>query len=88
MGGEQGEMGNCEKLPKNTSGNVHKKCVNLIGNRRKIGQTWDNLGEITSKRLLDQAQAQVSYTPPFGGRSHSIPQRMVSDVEPLVKSSF
>ena len=32
------------------------------------------------ERVLDQAQARASYTPPFGGRSRSIPQCMVSDV--------
>ena len=40
------------------------------------------------ERLLDQAQAQASYTPPFGGHSRSIPQGMIFDVQPLVKSLF
>ena len=38
------------------------------------------------ERLLDQAQARVSYTPLFGGHSRSIPQGMIFDVQPLVKS--
>ena len=46
-------------------------------------------GQITSKRgLLDQARARASYTPPFGGRSRSIPQGMILDVQLLVKSLF
>ena len=40
------------------------------------------------ERLLDQAQARASYTPLFGGHSHSIPQGMIFDVQPLVKSLF
>ena len=38
--------------------------------------------------LLDQAQARTPYTPPFGGHLRGIPQAVVSDVKPLVKSSF
>ena len=38
------------------------------------------------ERLLDQAQARASYTPPFGGHSRSIPQGMTCDAQPLVKS--
>ena len=38
------------------------------------------------ERLLDQAQAQASYTPLFGGHSRSIHQGMIFDVQPLVKS--
>ena len=40
------------------------------------------------ERLLDQAQAWASYTPLFGGHSRSIPQGMILDVQPLVKSLF
>ena len=40
------------------------------------------------ERLLDQAQARASYTPLFWGRSRSIPQGMIFDVQPLVKSFF
>ena len=40
------------------------------------------------ERLLDQAQARASYTPLFWGHSRSIPQGMILDVQPLVKSFF
>ena len=42
------------------------------------------------ERLLDQAQAQASYNPPppLGGHPCSIPQGMMLDVKPLVKSLF
>ena len=40
------------------------------------------------ERLLDQAQVQASYTPLFGGHLRSIPQGMILDVQPLVKSLF
>ena len=40
------------------------------------------------QRLLDQAQARASYTPLFWGHSRSIPQGMILDVQPLVKSLF
>ena len=40
------------------------------------------------ERFLDQAQARASYTPLFGGHSRSIPQGMILDVQPLVKSLF
>ena len=40
------------------------------------------------ERLLDQAQARASYTPLFWGHSRSIPQGMIFDVQPLVKSFF
>ena len=40
------------------------------------------------ERLLDQAHARVSYTPLFWGHSRSIPQGMILDVQPLVKSLF
>ena len=38
--------------------------------------------------LLDQAQARASYTPLFWFHSRSIPQGMILDVQPLVKSLF
>ena len=52
-----------------------------------------NTKKISSKnhleeRLLDQAQARASYTPLFWGHSRSIPQGMILDVQPLVKSLF
>ena len=40
------------------------------------------------ERLLDQAQARAAYTPLFWGDSSSIPQGMILDVQPLVKSLF
>ena len=40
------------------------------------------------ERLLDQAQAHVSYTPLLGGHSCNIPQGMIFDVQPLVESLF
>ena len=40
------------------------------------------------ERLLDQAQVPALYTPLFEGHSHSIPQGMIFDVQPLVKSLF
>ena len=48
----------------------------------KIGQNH------LEERLLDQAQARVSYTLLFGGHLRSIPQGMILDVQPLVKSLF
>ena len=45
-------------------------------------------GSHLEERLLDQAQARASYTPLFWGHSRSIPQGMVLDVQPLVKSLF
>ena len=45
-------------------------------------------GKSLRRGLLDQAQARVPYRPRFGGQSCSIPQVVVSDVPPLVKSSF
>ena len=38
--------------------------------------------------LEDQAQVRTPYTPLFWGHSRTIPQGMVPDVQPLVKSSF
>ena len=40
------------------------------------------------ERLLDLAQARASYTPLFWGHSRSIPEGMIFDVQPLVKSLF
>ena len=42
-GGNWAEMGNFEKLPKKNLVNVEKKCVSLVGNKRKIE---DTLGQI------------------------------------------
>ena len=53
----------------------------LIG---PVPRTENHLEE----RLLDQAQARAAYTPLFWGHSRSIPQGMILDVQPLVKSLF
>ena len=56
-----------------------------------VSALWeDSLDDLNhlEERLLDQAQARASYTPPFGGHSRSIPQGMILDVQPLVKSLF
>ena len=45
-------------------------------------------GNHLEERLSDQAQARASYTPLFWGHSCSIPQGMILDVQPLVKSLF
>ena len=46
-------------------------------------------GNHLEERLLDQAQAWALYPPPpLLGSLRSILQGMVSDVQPLVKSSF
>ena len=45
-------------------------------------------GKSPRRGLLDQAQVRTPYTPPFWGHSRTIPQGMVPDVQPLVKSSF
>ena len=40
------------------------------------------------ERLLDRVQARTPYTPLLGSHSRSIPQGMILDVQPLVKSLF
>ena len=47
-----------------------------------------SFGNHLEERLLDQAQARAAYTPLFWGHSRSIPQGMILDVQPLVKSLF
>ena len=47
-----------------------------------------NIQNHLEERLLDQAQARAAYTPLFWGHSRSIPQGMILDVQPLVKSLF
>ena len=47
-----------------------------------------HLANHLEERLLAQARARASYTPLFGGHSRSIPQGMIFDVQPLVKSLF
>ena len=51
-------------------------------------KAWIRPGNHLEERLLDQAQARASYTPLFWGHSRSIPQGMILDVQPLVKSLF
>ena len=56
---------------------------------QSIGHANSQLGKNhLEERLLDQAQARASYTPLFWGHSRSIPQGMILDVQPLVKSLF
>ena len=56
---------------------------------RPMGMTKASKNHL-EERLLDQAQARASYTPPppFGGLSRSIPQGMIFDVQSLGKSLF
>ena len=49
---------------------------------------YDGLGNHLEERVLDQAQARALYTPLFWGHSRYIPQGMILDVQPLVKSLF
>ena len=44
--------------------------------------------EITSKRVVRSSAGGTPKTPPFWGDLCTIPQGMVPDVQPLVKSSF
>ena len=57
-------------------------CIQLLPQVLFVHSKTNHLEE----RLLDQAQARASYTPLFGGHSRSIPQGMILDVKPLVKS--
>ena len=54
----------------------------------EVAKNTPTPGNNLEERLLDQAQAWASYTPPFWGHSRSIPQGMILDVQPLVKSLF
>ena len=50
IGGKWGEMGGIGgkwEIAKNTLWGVQKNCVKLVGNGRKIGEKWDNLGQIS-----------------------------------------
>ena len=49
---------------------------------------WVGQPNQLEERLLDQAQAWAVYTPLFGGHSRSLPQGMIFDVQPFVKSLF
>ena len=72
---------------------LSKVNCNLSGTTTHMGPSpfpgWHAAaGNHLEERLLDQAQARVSYTPPFGGHSRSTPQGRIFDVQPLVKSLF
>ena len=45
--GENGENGKLWEIAKNTLWEMYEKCVKLEGNGRKIGEKWDNLGQIS-----------------------------------------
>ena len=60
----------------------------LRGQRPKKVCVQKEASNHLEERLLDQAQARASYTPLFWGHSRSIPQGMILDVQPLVKSLF
>ena len=45
--GKTGGNGESWEIAKNTLWGVQKKCVQLIGNTRKIGEKWDNLAQIS-----------------------------------------
>ena len=62
----------------------------MLGLVKQLHIHREREGNHLEERLLDQAQARMSYTPPppFGGHSRSIPQGMILDVQPLVKSLF
>ena len=64
--------------------NGRQRCPTLHGHQRRPKENH------LKERLLDQAKALgVVYPPsPFGGHSRSIPQGMILDVQPLVKSLF
>ena len=53
-----------------------------------LSHKWTLRQNHLEERLLDQAQARASYTPLYWGHSRSIPQGMIFDVQPLVKSLF
>ena len=69
------------KAPEKSLGIKGQSCPMLRLSHRSAGIEL-------APRLLDQAQARASYTPPFGGCLRSLPQVVVSDVQPLVKSFF
>ena len=60
----------------------------FIDGSRIRSHTSINAKNHLEERLLDQAQARAAYTPLFGGHSRSIPQGMILDVQPVVKSLF
>ena len=81
-GGREGVHNLCKVLAKS-------KTVSLVLQQTRTERTGNfQLGNCLEERLLDQAQVRVSYTPPFGGHSRSIPQGMILDVQPLVQLLF
>ena len=58
-----------------------------LSSKQKSTQSVQNRNHLKEK-LLDQAQARAAYTPLFWGHSRSIPQGMILDIQPLVKSLF
>ena len=63
-------------------------CAPVTSSRWGGGEYLGDCGNHLEERLLDQAQARAAYTPLFWGHSRSIPQGMILDVQPLVKSLF
>ena len=70
---------------------LHSACLRggtIRGNSQiyLVGQEW--LDKSPRRGFLDQEQVRAPYAPLFWGRSRSITQGIVSDAQPLVKSSF
>ena len=65
---------------------------NLLMQFSGLGSSKMEFSEITSKRVVRSSAGAYAIYPPFwgsfGGHSRTIPQGMVPDVQPLVKSSF
>ena len=64
--GEMGENGELWETAIYTLREMHKKCVRLLGNGRKIGEEWDNLGQIS--------HFSQSHFPSFSTASPAFPQ--------------
>ena len=90
FGGDHGassSQGLEEAALRKRAGSVRRK-FELMAVSVESGITKISGGNHFEERLLDQAQARASYTPLFWGHSRSIPQGMILDVQPLVKSLF
>ena len=78
--------------PKEGGGGLGKRAVwgplLYVVFRKTVGGRGSKKKNHLEERLLDQAQARASYTPLFCGHSRSIPQGMIFDIQPLVKSLF
>ena len=99
---EQGDACAIWEVGKGLGRGVWQKSIGMAVHRKRGGgvrppwtpppQTKVTIGgkerNHLEERLLDQAQARASYTPLFWGHSRSIPQGMILDVQPLVKSLF